>query len=483
MRSIHALTSKPGRALSRRAAALIRLAALTYLVQFAALSAVVLQADEPVLVAYSFAKPTSGGVAAAEIDLSANKIVRSRVLFESPSCQKPFKVRVSANGKYVACTNIAKNGRRLFLWSPETPEKLHSFPLEAVPDELRISGHLAILTCGDSAVCFVDLEKRRVIATEHLDKTLTPQAHGPEDIHVVDSYAVVSLQKDSKGGRKKGSRLVIFELPSARRIADIQLPRDRPHLHIEGDLTEQGPGPEVVHVSTESDTLAVTLDLYGAVGVARWSRLLQGDDDDWKTISTSLTNDWGNAFPDRAALVTLNARACYLVCNSGPAGGCVLIDLADRRVVWRTATPPGLETPVFVPSLSKAYSVCSGKIKVRTPTKIDKKPPEPQTSLFVFDFSTLKLPEAQTTTTRPASSRPALQPSAASRPPADGAVTAVQMPGVTSQVALASEQPPRLLIACGPSLDVVDTLVLFDPTTNRIVDTQKATGSVVRFDR
>ena len=223
-------------------------------------------------------------------------------------------------------------------------------------------------------------------------------------------------------------------------VADLPLPRERPDLHVTGNLKEQGPGPEVVYISPQIDTLAVTLDLYGAVGMLRWSAAKEGKlaKDDWVMVSTADSPQLtGRSFPDRATPISLGSREYYLVCNAGEDGGSVLVDLQQRKVVWRRSTPPGLEAPVYIPELRQAFSVCSGKTKRRQGSDIVKSS-NPQKSLFIFDFH----------------SREAVQTTA---------VTTVPLDGFTTQIALASAAPPLLVVAIGAEPDHADTLVTIDP--------------------
>ena len=67
-----------------------------------------------------------------------------------------------------------------------------------------------------------------------------------------------------------------MQLPELKRLADVRLPRTHPELHIEGNLKEQGPSPEIVLVSEQTNTLLVTLDLYGAVAMMDWSPMQAG---------------------------------------------------------------------------------------------------------------------------------------------------------------------------------------------------------------
>ena len=300
-----------------------------------------------------------------------------------------------------------------------------SLQLKSVPDDVGVAGHLAVVTEEDDFLAVVDLADRQIISQWDVSKTFTPPANAPEDVCITHDqrYAVISFQKDSEKGKKKGNRLAIYRLPQMERLVDLPVDRTRPDLHLKNNLKEQGPGPEVIYVSERTDTLLVTLDLYGAVGLdglvmrppGQTCHLADAQHVSSSTLGLGLSRPRQSTYP--------GIREYFLVCNAGSEGGAALIDLARRTVVWRHKTPPGLETPVFFPELQQAFSVCSGKTKQRTATEVTKTF-APQQSLYRFDFSS---------------------PAALEK----AAVEAIPLKAFTFQIALVSQRPPRLLIATG----------------------------------
>ena len=406
-------------------------------------------------IAFSFTDDDSGGIALTVVDAQTGDVTPPKRIFDSKRCRKPLKVRRAKNG-FLAVTNIAEDQPALFVVNPERRGDNRQLRLPGVPDECRFIGNVALVTCDDDSLAIVDTRTNRIHVNQ-LDETLVPPANGPEDICLSpnNQYAVVSFQKDSKKGKKLGSRLAIFELPQVKLVADLQLPRNRPELHVEGNLKEQGPGPEVIHISNSTDTLTTTLDLYGGVGLLNWSAAKAGRLESWTTVSTSPQNSWGTAFPDRATLFTYDDRDLLFVCNAGVNGGCCLIDLALRRVIWRHQVPPGLEAPVYIPALKSAYSVCSGKVKQRLRNTIVKHV-EPRKILVHFDFTNLNQPHVET----------------------------IQLPVYTTQIRATSLAPPMLLIAGGTSKQKPNELISFDPVENVIKDRELFdAGRIFRFER
>lgn len=408
--------------------------------------------------AFCFSTGETGGVATVTLSAASNKLNAAQVVFEREDCRQPLKVRRTPNGDFAVCTNLQERGRQLFIWSAADPSKVKALALKAIPDELRLTPDVAIVTCDDNSIRFVDLKSAKVLLKDKIETTLTPSGNGPEDIHLTADLTsvVITLQKDHRSGTKLGNRIIIYQLPERARTADLRLPRDHPELHIEGNLKEQGPGPEVALVSASIDTLAVSLDLYGAIGFAKWSAARKGKLTDWELVSTALDGTWGSAFPDRMTQFDWKGRPHILVCNAGPLGGCVLIDVQQRKIVNKQSTPPGLEAPLIITSLGKAYSVCSGKTKRRSATDVIKSS-APQSLLFEFDLPAMF---ANSTTQ----------------------VKEIPLPGVTSQIAVMRADPPALLIACGESPDAADQLILFDPRRGRILDQQASPGVIGRFE-
>lgn len=408
-------------------------------------------------IGYSFSRDGGGGVVVVHVDTTTGKIVDQRILLESPKCAHPAKVRL-AGGNQLLLTNETPDpaGPHLFLIEDADPPQVRSLVLPALPDEVRANGGFALLTCEDDWVARVDLNAAKVVGRWNAEDILDPPGNGPQDVFfgAAGQHVVVSFQKDSRTGKKLGSRIVVFRLPNLDVVADDRLPRNMPELHIEGNNREGGPGPEVIHVSEQNNTIVVTLDLYGAVAVADWSPLLAGDTVDWLYLSTATDGSWGNAFPDRMSVFRVARREVALVANAGSAGGMVLLDVKARKFIWQSATPPGLEAPVYVPGVRKAYSVCSGKTKRREGMEVEKTY-RPQKGVYVCDFSSKQ----------------------AAR---ENQVEQIPTERLMYRITGVGENEPWLLLAGGK--DGPDTIMVLDARTGKFVDEQSAIGTLVRFE-
>ena len=407
-------------------------------------------------IGYSFRKESSGGIATAIVDSDTGKIVGYRTLLDSTECTSPLKVRRTPDNQLVV-TNYSQKDPQLFIVSLSNKKKARGVRLPAEPDELRVVGSQGIVTCEKDILAMVDISRARVTSSWDVSKVYRPSANSPQGIFITadKQHAVISFQKDSKTGKKKGSRLAIYELPKMIRVADLQLPRNRPEVHIDSNLKEQGPGPEISFVS--GNTLMVTLDLYGGIGFMDWSAAKINRMQNWTDLPTSLDGRWGVAFPDRVCPISLKNFRGMLVCNAGQEGGIVLVDLHQRNLVWKQAAPPGLEHPVFIPELKKAFSVCSGKTKRRQKLSVSKVY-HPKKSLYCVDFNS-----------------------------GDVASASVVATPITNDYAMRITRigidRPLLLIALGAEPEKPTIIVTFDPVANCVLDSKPTVGILGRFER
>jgi hypothetical protein len=413
---------------------------------------------EVVEVAYSFNGDQGGGVAVVSVDPQTGKMVGHRELFRASDCTAANKVRRSSDRRTILVNNETPKGPHLYLASAQGGLPV-PIELSDEPDEVRIAGRHALVTCADDSLALIDVVGGRRAGRWEADEELDPPGNAPEDATVLPDgkTAVVSFQKDSGKGKKLGSRLVVMQLPELKPLADLRLPRNHEELHIEGNKKEQGPSPEIVLVCASANTLMVTLDLYGAVALMDWSEARAGRLSNWKYLSTALDGSWGSAFPDRAGLISVGARPCALVFNAGPAGGAVLVDLAGRKIVRRWPVPPGLEKPVYFSEFRKAYSVCSGKIKSRGEKEL-KKDYDPGRSVYAFDFGPTRQGRPDRLQELP------LERFVIRLAPVEGA------------------DRPMLLLAAGEDDDKTDTILVYDPDRRAVLDQRPAAGTIGQFE-
>ena len=406
-------------------------------------------------VAYTFRRETSGGIAKALIDTKSGVIVQQTVLLERADCRFPKKLRRAAGGRLLITTTEQSKGPNIFLVtdSDDVNAKVRHITVSDVPDELRVIRHWALVTCEDDSISLLDLRNVTIKRRWKADKKLEPPGNAPQDINILPGgkRAIISFQKDGKNGKKRGSRLVVLTIPKLKLVADVRLPRNHPEAHLKGNLREQGPSPEVVVASTKHDRLITSMDLYGGVAITELSSVLENGAAKWQYVSTAADGSWGSAFPDRIALF----GSFTFVCNAGEDGGVSLVDIVRGRVVWQRPAPPGLEKPVFVPELSRLYSVCSGKLKRRQENKIDKEF-MPQRSVYEFDLSS-----AEKARTAP--------------------VKQYSLDQEVTKLALVRGGQTLLLLAMG-QMDQPDLLATFDPATGEIRDRSPAVGTIARFE-
>jgi hypothetical protein len=412
---------------------------------------------ETVDVAYSFHHKQGGGIAMVSVDTKTGRFVDSKTLLADKECRQPEKVRRTADGQTLLLTNETSKGPHLFLVPGEGAAEWREVDLPGQPDEARVVGDFALVTCDNDSLAWVDLQRGTVAKVWDAEKQLTPPGNAPQDVLILEGgrEALVSFQKDSNKGKKLGSRLVLLSLPDLTTLVDVPLPRSRPDLHIRGNRQEQGPSPEVLLFSKSANSLVVTLDLYGAVALLDWPSVRAGAVGVHRYLSTSLDGSWGNAFPDRAKLIELKGRPFVLIFNAGPEGGAVLVDITRGEIVRRWKTPPGLEKPVFLPGVDRAVTVRAGKIKQRKGSEVEKTY-DPGDSVYVFDFSSGSDPAQFELRVLPQ----------------DGIVTAV--------TAIAGAETPIVLLATGR--EEANRLRTFDAAREMRLDECEAPGAVRRFE-
>ncbi|HEY9250082.1 MAG TPA: hypothetical protein VIO38_13160 [Rariglobus sp.] len=333
---------------------------------------------------------TAGDGGLARIDLGpAGRAVAPApaVLFRAPSFAAA-KLRVSADGRHAAL-NAETEGRANFavfdLASAETSANPRLLTLDFTPEEHRIEGNRAYVGGTDGNLVSLDLAGGSITHRWNSRRQLTPAGHKPEDLLALDpeGLLLVSHQKDGKKDRQ-GSRLVVLRLADLAFVADLPLPRDHPELHLSGK--EAGPSPEVIRVDRATNTLLLTLDLYGALAFADLDSALAGRLTHYTTVPTSTDGSWGTAFPDRVALATCAGKTYAFVFNASADGGSAVFDIASRRRAGFLPVEAGCELPVSLDGGRRLATVVSGKLKRRDGTAIVKSE-QPGTDLLLIDVA------------------------------------------------------------------------------------------------
>lgn len=409
-------------------------------------------------VAYAFTSGSGGGVAVVRVDTRTGRIVDQQTLFQDALCRAPKKLRRSGDGATLAVTNETVHGPHLILSDSQPGGGIERIELTDLPDEIRVSGQQALVSCADDSLALIDLAERTVVGTWSAARELSPPGNAPEDMLFLPGgrRVLVSFQKDSKSGRKRGNRLALLSLPDLRVVADMPLPRNHPELHIAQSKREQGPSPEILLYAPRADALLVTLDLYGAAALLKASQVFAGKLDEPRYLPTSLDGRWGTAFPDRAVLIDADDRPCAIVCNAGPEGGAVLVDLAAGSIVRRWHVPPGLAEPVFLPAQKLAVSVRAGKLKRRTETGLIKERHAGK-AIYLFDV---------------ASAEAARQTK----------VVPLRLKVYAVALAAVDRRRSRLILLAAGRDPAANMLLVFDPVAHRFLDRRDAVGTIACFE-
>ena len=328
---------------------------------------------EPVI--YTYETSDGGGIARLEADPDTGAVRSHEVLFSDPALTHIKKVTVSADGAYIAANrDEVEDQNNLVVVNMRGEARFYSFKDEV--DPLAFHENLLYVGTTDGKLHRLDPANGKITASWDFRKQLEPSGRRPESFFFDRTKRVlwISFQKDSKKRKHFGSRIVGIDLERDKLIADLRLPRDKPELHYSPsvDGRESGPNPEVLFVDPDSDTLFVTLDLYGAVAMMDLDAARKGKLKNYRVESTAADGSFGTAFPDRVGVMRHGGRAHLLVANSGPAGGVAVVDLHGRRVAKHLDTPHGLDSLYHLPRAGRVVAGSSGKRKTRGPEGLDK---------------------------------------------------------------------------------------------------------------
>jgi len=330
----------------------------------------------------------NGKITLVEVENDTGTVTRHESLnAELPS--DPKKLAVSADGNNVVITSEQSQKVAVVQVNPDV-QLLATLDVDEATSDVCPWNDFAILAAEHGAFYKINLKNGEIAKTWNARQGLTPSGHKGESILPLPdkSLALVSFQKDSKKGKHLGSRLVVLDLDSFSAKYDLQLPRDHPELHVQGNEKEQGPNPEVVLIAPKSDTVILTLDLYGGIAFAKLSSALDGKLEKLQYVSSALDGSWGKSFPDRASLFEVGGKEYLLVSNASPDGGLALFDVANRKVIQKFEAASGCETPILLQASSRLVTSVSGKIKSRDAGKVEKSS-SPENDLLVFDVASL----------------------------------------------------------------------------------------------
>ncbi len=332
---------------------------------------------------YTYKKGMGGGVAAVVVHPNTGKIIRQEVLGESPLFVNPHKIKVSECGNYLLATSQHEAVNNIFL--ADLRNKTHKFlSVPRNPDDIGTHGCLFFVGAEEQSAYTICGEKQKTIVHWNGKHQLYPEGRRIEYVSTTpDGAAWTSWQKDSGSGRRKGSRVVVIDIASGRTIADLHIPRAMPHLNL-ADMKEQGPNPEIIYPSVKTNTLLLSMDLYGGIAMADLDAAQKGR---WQNLTyhnTDPTKKWGTAFPDRGILYPTKNNDFALIANAGKNGGAVWIDLRRRQIVQTLNTPAGLEAPVIVANGRFLAAPVPGKSKSRFFGEL-MEGRKPQSVLYTFE--------------------------------------------------------------------------------------------------
>ncbi len=309
-----------------------------------------------------------GGVARIDLDGTGRpQSARPVVVFQSPDFTTAHKLRVSPDGRVAALAAETEDGPNLALINPasttDAPEAAtRVLSLGFVPEEHRFATGRLYVGGTDGHLQALEPDTGRILHRWDSRQQLRPAGHKPEDFLAFEPEGVllVTHQKDGKQNRL-GSRIAALRLDNLSLIGDLQLPRNLPDLHL--SEKEAGPSPEILRADPATNTLVVTLDLYGALAFADLDAALQGRLSNYAIIPASADGRWGTAFPDRLTLARIGDRTLAIVSNASEDGGLKVFDVGARTAIAFFPVEAGCDHPVLVNDGRTLATVVAGKRK------------------------------------------------------------------------------------------------------------------------
>lgn len=322
--------------------------------------------SQPTQLFYTYHDGAVGGVAAVSICPRTGKILDQRSLAASPCFQEPHKLDVTADGRYLAASSQHDYLSNVYLIDLQSGSA-QLLNVTKIPDAVEPYRNGFMIGADDARHYFLDATTGRITRSWNGRAHTYPPGRRIEYIKVEEEtgLAWTSWQKDSPSSRNKGSRVVVFDLNAWKYIADLPMPRAMPHLHL-ADFKEQGPNPEIIIPSRKTNTLLLSMDLYGGIAMADLDAAQAGS---WKNLSyqtTAFDQSWGSAFPDRATRYPTPNNEFVFIANAGEKGGVAWVDLRSRQIAQVLETPPGLESPAIVDNGKLLVAAALGKTKFRS---------------------------------------------------------------------------------------------------------------------
>lgn len=346
---------------------------------------------------YAFEDATrKGGIARVTIDSATGAMSGHEIAWSDLLGAVPLRLALNESQDRLLLVRDTKDGSNLLVFDV-TQKKLAPIALEfgARPDAVTVRGDLALVTGTKGRVVAVDMRVGRVSAFFEGRKVLAPPASKSDFVSIAadGSKAFVTFQADSDDGKDKGHRIVTLSLPNLTVLGDVALPRDQEKLHPAGSMKDAGPGPELIVTSAKNNVALVTLDVYGAIGLADLDGLGSGKWANAKVLTTALDSTPGTAFPDRVVSIDVGGKDYAFVFNAGSNGGLCVVDLATREIVHRVGCAFGLDLPSYVAASDSIVAANCGKVKARTATGVSRDKVATN-QVVVIDVSPLRKGEA-----------------------------------------------------------------------------------------
>ncbi len=239
------------------------------------------------------------------------------------------------------------------------------------------------------------------VVVRHL---VEPKAHLIESIALAPGQPTVVcvMKEDAPGPRDRvGGRLIGLSLPALEVQFDLRIDADVvASLDSTGTYTAealkalsfgtasrlQGAAPNGIAFSPATNSVAVSLDNWGAVIVADLDAFLEGRWTNAALLSPqSVPGTW---YPNPPVAVVMGGVDDFVVSSAGASGGVSIVDARQRKIVQTLAleAPATLAWPVILPDRKLAVFAHAGLTRFRGTERVEEKHQE-MNELVILDFS------------------------------------------------------------------------------------------------
>ncbi len=296
---------------------------------------------------YAYFGDQEGGVAELTVDPEKATILKQQKVFHSPGNPKLERLIASPDHNYFALSNTLTEARSIYLLKNEGDTfsaRRRDLPQRA--DFLVCDETLLAAVGHKSALYQVELNNPDTIKKSlNVAKLANTKggALGKAVLTPDGSMLAALVGENDDDGTSPGGRVLLFSWPQLELLHDIKIPRQQAALHYSPGSTQRNPMPVDIAFFPAENTVAILLELYGAVAFADLDDFQKGKLKNFRLLATAQDNKFGSGFPTKLFPLTIAGSQYLLADNAGGPCGAALFDVAARtRLAWLDTGPSSL---------------------------------------------------------------------------------------------------------------------------------------------